>query len=229
MSWTHPTGGQPKSIHLVGLGPSHRDYDQLWLNPDTPETLYQADEVWTVNRGVFNIQHDLLWCMDHIQGEADNFPIYGSRLWHHDKPIITSDNLEGWPGHVHAYPFGEIWTWLNTEFDPVPIHIDWIVNSIPFAILYAAWIGVKQVYGWGLDYHHHSSGRVEDGHPCLAYWSAQMERVGMKVMAPKTSTLFDSNNRAFFYGYQQDPRPGSAARRQQFRMLVGLDKGADDA
>ena len=42
-SWQHPTGKQPKTVHLVCLGASHHDYDQLWLSPDTPDILANAD------------------------------------------------------------------------------------------------------------------------------------------------------------------------------------------
>ena len=225
--WRHPTGRQPKIVHLVGLGPTHHDFDQGWLTPHTPEVLWKADETWTINRGVFNIQHDLVWVMDHITGEAQTYPHYGARLWNHDRPIITSDNLDGWPPHVHAYPFDAIWTWLNTEFNPPPVHIDWWVNSVPYIVVYAAFIGVKQINGWGLDYHHHRSGRVEDGHPNVAYWIAQMERVGLRCNGVDGSTFLDSNNRGFIYGYQADPRPAAVAQRQRFRTLSGIEVPAE--
>jgi hypothetical protein len=221
-----PNHQPPKSIHLIGLGPSHRDYQQMWLNPETPEVLYQRDEAWTVNRGIFAVPHDLLFCMDHITGEAENWPTYGSRLWHHDKPIITSDNAEGWPAHVLRYPFEEIWTWTQETFKHPP-RSDWIINSMPFALIYAAFIGVEEIFTWGLDYHHHSSGRVEDGHANCAYWVRVVEEIGVKVNAPHTSTFLDSNNRSFFYGYHKDPRPASQARRAKFRRLAGLDQAPE--
>lgn len=235
--WAHPTGGAPKTVHLVGLGPTHHDYDQQWLAPHTPDTLWQTDETWIINRGMFAINHDMAWVMDHIQGEAENFPIYGAKLWNHDKPIITSDNLDGWPAHVHAYPWDEIMTWLSLwpktkwidcygierEMAGPPVHVDWFHNSVPYIILYAAFIGVQKLYGWGLDYHHHKSARVEDGHPNVAYWAGLMEKAGLQVIPFDQSTFLGAHQRGWIYGYQRDPRQVAASRRQRFRMLSGIE------
>jgi hypothetical protein len=235
-TWQHPAKTSlgvpskdpvsPKSIHLVGLGPSHHDFMQMWLNPETPEVLYGRDEIWTVNRGVFCVPHDVVFVMDHLQGEANNFPVYGSRLWHHDKPVITSDNLEGWPDHVHKFPFDAIWTFFQSEYRHPP-RCEWAINSIVFVLQYAAFIGVEEIFTWGLDYYHHKSGRVEDGHSNVAYWVRVLEERGIKINAPHTSTFLDTSNRAFFYGYQEDPRPASSSRRATFRRLVGLDEAQE--
>lgn len=239
----HPTGGSPKSVILIGLGPSHHDYDQAWLNPHTPDVLWQADEVWIINRGLFNIQHDLAWVMDFVEGEANNFPVYGAKLWNHDKPIITSERPDDWPGHVHRYPFEEIWSWQSqfpkvkwtdcygTERESVgpPAHQDWLHNSVPYIINYAAWLGVKIMYTWGLDYHHHKSGRVEDGHVNCGYWTGCSEFAGMKIVPYDQSTFLNANQRGYIYGYPpgMDPRPIAVSRRAAFRRFAGLDKGAE--
>jgi hypothetical protein len=78
MAWMHPTGKQPKIVTLVSLGPTREDYDASLQNPEpAPETF--SDEVWTLNRGVFHTPHDLLFVMDHIQGEALSYPRYGAK------------------------------------------------------------------------------------------------------------------------------------------------------
>ena len=243
-SWQHPTGKQPKTVHLVCLGATHHDYDQLWLSPDTPDVLAASDEVWTVNRGVFNIPHDVAFVMDFIEGEANRWPVYGARLWNHDRHVITSERPDDWPPHVHRFPFEEVYSWLSrwpkqkwtdldgTEYESAgpPTQVDWWINSIPFVVAYAGWIGVKHLKLWGADYHHHNSGRVEDGHPNVAYWLAQMERVGMTITLPQTTTLLDVNMRHAIYGYppHMDPRPAAVARRAAFRRLAGIDQEAAD-
>ena len=235
-TWKHPAttrlgmpdpGHQPpKSIHLVGLGPSHHDFLQMWINPETPDVCWQRDELWTVNRGIWTLPADVTFVMDHINGEAANWPTYGWRLWNHDKPIITSDNLDGWPPHVYRYPFEEIWTFYSGL--PRPARTEWVINSIPFVLMYAGFIGVKDIFCWGMDYHHHRSGRVEDGHPNVAYYIRVLEEIGVNVHIGSTSTLLDTNNRAWFYGYQNDPRPQTIARRAQFRRMVGLDPAPEE-
>jgi len=244
-TWKHPTGKQPEIVHLVCLGPSHHDFDQGWLQPDTPEHLARADEVWAINRGVFHHQHDLHWCMDYIEGEANKWPWYGARLWNHDRWTITSERADGWPAHVLRYPFEEIYTWIQAfpkvkwtdchgierETGGAPSFGDWWINSVPFVLAYAAWIGVKKLNIWGGDYHHHNSGRVEDGHPNVAAWAAWLDAAcGMKVWAPPSSTFMDTNLRGHIYGYPPhlDPRPHATAKRAAFRRLAGIDKGETD-
>jgi SAM-dependent methyltransferase len=219
MPWTHPTGKSPKIVTLVCLGPSRNSYIGARFEPDLSDCLAGVDEVWTLNRGHSTFAHDLCFVMDHLGGEADKFPRYGASLWHHDKPIITSDNFDGWPGHVHPFPFKEVWNWLIGAVNPM--HGDWYHNSLAYILIYAGFIGVKDLRIFGADYAQHSSGLVEDGHPCVAYWVGKMEAAGLKVMTTPDSAFLGANQRAWIYGYQSDPR-SAPANRARFRTLVGL-------
>jgi len=223
-NWHHPTGNTPKTVTLVCLGPSRNAYVGGLFEHDLSEACIGADEIWTLNRGANVFHHDLLWVMDHIQGEADKNPRYGASLWHHDKPIITSDDLDGWPAHVHAYPFKAIWNWLAETINPM--HGDWFHNSVAYIVVYAAFIGVKELRVFGADYASHSSGVVEDGHPCVAYWVGKMEAAGLIVKAPIESQFLGINQRGWLYGYRHDPRT-IPSNRKRFRDLVGLPPEAD--
>lgn len=216
--WVHPTGGNPKSVTIAALGPSREDYYSSYLSPEPPPEI-QTDEVWSVNRGGLFVRHDLLFVMDHIQGEAEKYPEYGKRLWDHDKPIITSDTAEEWPMHVYHYPWFSVERFIVDEVKSC--HSDWFHNSIPFLLCYAAFIGVKEVYAWGCDYHHHLSGRVEDGHPNAAYWVGALERVGMVVKTPMSSTFLGANQREYIYGYRDDPRRDAMGKKKMFNELIG--------
>jgi len=218
-SWTHPTPGAlraPRRVTLVSLGPSREEYCMAMQEPEP--AFPPGDEVWTLNRGVWHVPHDLLCVMDHIQGEADHYPEYGARLWRHNRPIITSDTAEGWPAHVHRFPFEQVQAWLRDGVNPV--HGDWFHNSLAYILVYAAFIGVRELTVWGADYHHHRSGRVEDGHPNVAYWAGVLERVGLTVRAPSASTFLNANQRSYIYGYRDDPRDEARARRERFINLV---------
>lgn len=220
LTWHHPTGKAPKIVALLCLGPSKEHYIGAQLARDLTEVTDGVDEVWTLNRGGGAFRHDLLWVMDHIQGEADQYPRYGASLWRHDKPIITSDDADGWPAHVHRYPFRLIWNWLAQTVQPN--HGDWYHNSLAYILPYAAWIGVRELRVFGADYHHHSSGVVEDGHPCVAYWAGRLESAGLVVRPSEGSGFLNADRRDWIYGYRHDPRT-APARRARFRALVGLD------
>lgn len=219
MPWTHPTGKAPKTVTMVCLGPSRNSYIGACFESDLSDSLAGVDETWTLNRGHSAFQHDLCFVMDHLGGESDKFPRYGASLWNHSKPIITSDNCDGWPAHVHKFPFKEVWNWTIGAVNPQ--HGDWYHNSVAYIIVYAAYIGVKELRIFGADYSMHSSGVVEDGHPCVAYWVGKMEQVGLRVMAPGDSAFLNINQRSWIYGYRDDPRR-IPANRARFRAMVGM-------
>lgn len=218
LTWTHPTPRAPKTVALICLGPSRNAYVGGMFDHDLSQATTGCDEIWTLNRGAGVFRHDLLWVMDHIQGEADKHPNYGAMLWRHDRPIITSDDCSGWPAHVHRYPWDAIQTWLLNTVNPM--HGDWFHNSVAYIVVYAAFIGVRELRIFGADYHDHRNGIVEDGHPNVAYWIAKMESAGMTVMIPADSGLLNANQRGWIYGYRYDPR-SYPARRKRFQDLIG--------
>jgi hypothetical protein len=211
MQWVHPTGNAHKTVALVCLGPSHAEFVRAGMMPNIDDAIVGVDEIWTLNRGLTVFKHDLLFVMDHIQGEADRNPRYGAELWKHQRPIITSDNADGWPAHVQTFPFNEIWDWLRTTVNPQ--HGNWYHNSLAYILVYAAFIGVTELRVFGADYHHHSSGVVEDGHPCVAYWAGRLESAGLRIIVPASSGFLNANQRDWIYGYRDDPRTIAKNRR----------------
>jgi SAM-dependent methyltransferase len=145
-------------------------------------------------------------------------------LWKHDKPIITSDNCAGWPDHVSKLPIREMWRWVSSTINPM--HGDWYHNSLAYILLYAAFIGVRDLRVFGADYATHSSGTVEDGHPNVAYWVGKLEATGLVVTMPADSSFLNANQRGHIYGYQRDPRT-IPANRARFRAMVGLEPDED--
>lgn len=210
----------PKEVHLVGLGPTHQLFLKNFLALDPPEFMLRSDAFWTLNRGVWFVPHDICFVMDHIQNEANRAPRYGERMWKHDKPIITSDDMEGWPPHVYAYPFEEIEAWVMDRKNPPDMA--WIANSVPYIFMFAAWTGVEKLHLWGIDYHHHTSGRCEEGKANATYWGRFAEECGVEIFIPGESTFMDMHNRAFVYGYKDDPRADARNKRALLRRLVDV-------
>ena len=216
--WKHPTGKAPKNVVLICLGESTRnDYIGGCMERDSPQWLLDADERWTLNRGTLIYRHDLAFALDYLDGESAFYPAYAAQLWNHDKPLITS-HAEGWPNHIHEYPFKEMWNWLIK--DVKPNHQDWLINSVPLIAIYAAMIGVQSLTIFGADYTLHN--QKEDGAANLAYWAGVLERVGMTIKAPDSSQLLGANQRGFVYGYHPDadPRPAAVERRARFLELI---------
>jgi hypothetical protein len=220
LSWSHPTGNSPKTVTLVCLGPSVNGYMAAKLSDDLADAVLGVDEVWTLNRGIGIFDHDLGFVMDHIQGEADKYPRYGAMLWNSKKPIITSDNCAGWPAHVVKFPLLEIWDWLIKTVQPM--HGNWFHNSLAYILVYAGFIGVQEIRVFGADYSNHANGVVENGHPCVAYWTGKLESQGLLVRANDDSSFLNANQRSWMYGYQDDPRT-IRANRSRFNAAVGIE------
>lgn len=198
MSWQHPTGRIPARVALVGNGVTHQDYIAECLGHNTPDTVHGRDEVWAINRGGLALRHDVLWVMDHVGGEEAKFPRYGENLRRHDRPIITSDDLEGWPAHVHSYPLEAV----RAHFGPAH---DYYHNSVAYILAYACWLGVREVTLWGCDYHYDGNPAREPDRANAEYWVAVCRERGMAVAVPHTTTLLNANKQPWFYGYRRQP------------------------
>ncbi len=88
--WIHPTGKLPRTVALIGLGPSQQDYISLCLSGlDLPP----YDEVWTVNAGCRLFQYDVLFHMDDLRlcrTTSPNSVKYVRKALNDEKPVITS-------------------------------------------------------------------------------------------------------------------------------------------
>jgi hypothetical protein len=87
-TWYHPTGGAPRSVTLLGLGPTSQHYHtaNFQYTPKIPAT----EEVWTLNKGGRTQRCDLLFVMDDLEGERLKAPSYFRDLMASPVPIITS-------------------------------------------------------------------------------------------------------------------------------------------
>ena len=96
--WVHPTGRNPKSISIIALGPSKGDLLDVTTGHQPPAEIMDCDEVWGINGGANHfggiVAYDMLWVMDHLDGEAIREPRYMELVerWatRHESPIMTS-------------------------------------------------------------------------------------------------------------------------------------------
>lgn len=194
-NWTHPTGGEPKRVAFIGLGPSYRDYIAQLLS-NNPSMGY--DEVWTVNMGCRAFQHDLVFSLDDLSLLDSVNPEHAKTIREHNRPVISS---VGYPetGHVYEYPLG-----------PISLLCDgamYFNNTVSYMLAYALMIGVEHIDLYGCDYTHPEAGAHvgEAGRACTEFWMGFLRARGVNVCVTGSSTLTDANIGRPLYGYVIPP------------------------
>ena len=205
--WQHPTGKVPKSVLVIALGPTKQGLLELTTKHEPPPEVMDVDELWGMNGGVNHlagrVAYDVLWIMDHLDGEAHRLPRYAEliRRWQtrFGSPIITSQ-AGAWAGSpgVHEYPLAQVLQRFGN--DHAYFH-----NSVPYILAYALMIGVERLVLWGADYSHEAIKRREDDRANAEYWVGYCRAKGMKVQVPQDTTLLNTDRQPWFYGYREQP------------------------
>lgn len=185
--------GFPKTVALVALGPSHRDYIRDALTKQRCSLVF--DQVWTVNRGARCFSHDLAFVMDDLRNEAALDSQYGDFLKAHQKPIITSTAYPEFP-KACAYPLEDVVRHVGA--DNVYFH-----NSIPLVIAYAHALGVRQLIIFGADYTRPDGTVIESDRANVEYWIGWARARYMRVGVCAGSTLLNTlaHPTCWVYGY----------------------------
>lgn len=192
MAWEHPTGKSPKSVMIVALGPSKKDFVSDF-GRHVPG--HKPDEIWAVNTAMRWCRHDLAFIMDDMQEFARHFPEYGEAMRTHDKPILTSTKYEQFPT-AQALPLGEIVAATQQLY---------FNNSVPYMVAYALYIGVKELIIFGADYTYPGTDAREAGRGCMEFWLGFAAAKGMTIQIAPSSTLMDAREGTRFYGYISQP------------------------
>jgi len=205
MSWKHPTGQNPKRVAIVCLGPTKLDLVEVQTAHEPQRDLRHndVDELWGLNAGINwlwgRVKWDLVFIMDHLGGESAKHPQYGRHIAQLSNriPIITSDNTEGFPD-VFPYPLRDVVTEVGAENA-------YFHNSLPYMLAYALFIGVKEIHLWGADYSHEQLKDRESDRANAEYWVGFCRARGVRVIVPESTTLLNSRNHGWFYGYLHQP------------------------
>jgi len=195
----HVTGNSPKSIAIIGCGPTMQDYVNIMASQKSAE--FNVDEVWGINLAGAAIRTDLTFYMDDmallksLNADAgyENVPA----------PRITSvPRIEG----DIAFPLAEI---LN-----IPGARAYLNHTAAYVMAYAIALGVESIAVFGCDYiskvHPYAAG--DDDAParymaCMAFWSGIAAARGIHVTVTPNSPLLDADQgaRENFYGYIVPP------------------------
>lgn len=199
---TSPLDTRPESVALVALGPSNRDFVHEWAKKNK---FRRTDEVWVVNSGYGPFRCDKAWIMDDLRRVAQRFPKWAEEFKTIDVPIITCRSYPEYPTSVE-FPLEAVKECL---------HDDLFTTTVAYAIAYATYIKVKELYLYGCDYWYPHSAAVEPGIGEVSFLLGVARERGMKFFIPQSSTLlnafmvrFDKKTKNIgrpLYGYDYNP------------------------
>lgn len=218
-SQQNPLLTRPKSVAIVGMGPSSSEY---FLYNWKKKGLFRVDEVWGINSTLGSIHAHKTFIMDDLKGIEKRYPEWSDRLKLTKEPIIT----------CHAYP--EYSSSLDYPLQDVlkSLPDGYFLSTPAYAIGYAIAIGVQELWLFGCDFSFPGSSGVEAGAQNVAFLLGIAKGRGcMHYRVPGSSTLLDANlvrpgengasPRYPLYGY--DFNPGESAKRIRMNQALPDD------
>ena len=143
--------------------------------------------------------------MDDLRRVAQRFPKWAEELKTIGTPIMTCRAYPEFKSSV-AYPLEEVKNF---------IHDDLFTTTVAYAIAYASYIRVEELYLYGCDYWYPESAAVEPGIGEVSFLLGIAREKGMKFFIPQSSTLLnafmvrlDKNTKQVcrpLYGYDYNP------------------------
>jgi hypothetical protein len=186
-------------VAILGLGPSLSDYVDITKRLGGRHKL--ADEVWGINAVGDIVQCDAVVHMDDVRiqerraAAAPDSNIAAMLEWmrKHPGPIYTSVPHPDYPGTV-AYPLQDVVRDLGTIY---------FNSTAAYAVALAIHRGATSIMCFGMDFTYPNSHDAEQGRGCVEFWLGLATARGIKVQAPKTSSLLDAcyPSSMRFYGY----------------------------
>lgn len=192
-------GHVPRSVAIVAMGASSASYTSLVASYGDRHQV--AEETWVINSMASCLFHDRAFVMQDIKHnivkEAETRKVaQGVLKWlpDHTGPVYTTTAYPEWPCLVE-YPTEDV---LNTLGGPAYLN-----NSVAYAIAYAMYIGVKEIYLFGVDFTYADNHAAESGRGCCEYLIGMGVARGIKFGIPPTSTLIDAQvpEERKLYGY----------------------------
>lgn len=189
----------PEKVALVAMGASSAVYNALVASHGHRKSLF--NETWVINAMGACLQFDRAFVMQDIKHlitkEAETRKVaQGILQWLPEckVPVYTSTAYEEWPALVE-YPVQDVLRYLGGP--------PYLNNSVAYAIAYAMYIGVKELFIFGADFTYQDNHISESGRGCCEYIMGIGVARGFKVAIPDSSTMMDANKpmERKLYGY----------------------------
>ena len=189
----------PKSVAIVGLGPSCSQYLDLVKRLGSRQKL--ADEVWAINALGDVLCCDMIFHMDDVRIQEirakelpeSNIAAMVEWLKTTKVPVMTSRLHPDYPSLVE-FPLEDVINELT---------YDYFNNTSTYALAYAIYLGVEKITIFGCDFTYPNAHDAEKGRGCLEFWLGYAAAKGIKIGLPQTTTLMDAcyDRQSRLYGY----------------------------
>jgi hypothetical protein len=128
---------RPKIVTLIGKGQSEIKYRNMKDRP-------LSDELWCINESAVHYNADKIWAMDDLRMELfkSHFVTYLKTC---PATIITSKAYPEYPTSID-FPLEELLDYIG---DNVTRNL--LANTACYALLWAEYVGVEELYCWGID------------------------------------------------------------------------------
>jgi hypothetical protein len=189
----------PARVAIVAMGASNAVYNSVIASAGHRKVLF--DETWVINAMATVLHHERAFVMQdvasHIRQEAETRNVAkGILSWlpEHPGPVYTTTAYPEWPCLVE-YPTEAV---LNSLGGP-----PYLNNSVAYAIAYAMYVGVKEMFLFGADFTYADNHAAESGRGCCEFLLGMCVARGIKVAIPQGSTMLDAHipEERKLYGY----------------------------
>lgn len=171
----------PRSVAIVAMGSSRSDYISMAINRHSRFGV--ADEIWAINSMLGIIQWDKGFMVDpYDEMPAPYMDTFKSAS--PGKPIFTSKTNPAYPNLVE-YPVEEVVNSLGG--------LPYLNTSVAYALAYALYLGVKEIWLFGCDFCYPDVYKAEAGRACVEAWIMHGLMKGHNIHICNSSTLFDTS------------------------------------
>ncbi len=195
-----PTPVVPKKVAIVAMGASSSAYNSIVAGHGHRKAMF--DETWGINSMGACILTDRMFVMQDIKHniakESESRKVaQGIQRWlpEYPGPVYTTTAYPEWPCLVE-YPTEDV---LNSLGGP-----PYLNNSVAYALAFAMFIGVKEIFLFGADFSYPDNHASESGRGCVEYLIGIGVARGIKFGVPPTSTILDAcvPEERKLYGYE---------------------------
>lgn len=178
----------PAHVVILGLGPSAEDYMDIAKRVGGRRKF--CDQVWAINALGDVVACDLVFHMDDVRIQAiraearpqSNIAAMLEWLKTSQVPVITSREHEDYPALV-PFPVEEAFSDLGMVYAN---------STAAWAVIYAIWLGVKEISLFGFDFTYPNSHDAEKGRGCVEFWLGVAHARGIKIALPAKTSLMDT-------------------------------------